>query len=452
MKKIYILGISGTFMSGLAIIAKEAGFDVSGCDANCYPPVSDLLKAKGISCQEGYDVNDAFLQADEIVVGNAMKRGMPILEAMLSSKKPYMSGPQWLYENVLRHYQVIAISGTHGKTTTTSMIAHVLDEAGLKPGFLIGGVAPNFQTNARLGAGGYFVIEADEYDTAFFDKRPKLMHYHPEIAVLNNLEFDHADIYPDLKAIEQQFHYYLKTIPAEGVVLKPRDDEALNRVIAQGVFSRLESMAFNGQADWRAVLLDESGSHFEIWKQQQHVATVNWSLIGRFNVENGLAAFAASMHAGVDADQAAKALSHFQSVKRRLELKGSVQGISVYDDFAHHPTAMMKTIHALKNSGRHQRIWVLFEFGSYTMKTGVHTTQMAQALQEADKVLVLEPNGFSLKDTTRNWSFDYEVMPSTQAMIDGVLHQSKAGDAVLIMSNRGFENLHERLMDALKEE
>lgn len=450
MKNIYILGISGTFMSGLALLAKEAGFHVSGCDANCYPPVSDLLQAKGIEWQEGYEVNDAFLQADLVIVGNAMKRGMPIVEAMLSSKKPYTSGPQWLFEHILHSHRVIAVAGTHGKTTTTSMIAHILDSAGLKPSFLIGGVAPGFQTNARLGKGEWFVIEADEYDSAFFDKRPKLMHYHPEIAILNNLEFDHADIYPDLAAIEQQFHYYLKTIPAEGVILKPRDDEALNRVIERGLFSHLEEMAFDEPANWRAELLDASGSHFAVWHQGARLAEVRWSLIGKFNVENGLAALAASQHAGVDLKAAAKALSTFSPVKRRLELKADVNGIAVYDDFAHHPTAMMKTIQALRKTGRHDRIWVVFEFASYTMKTGVHAEKMAEVLQEADEVVVLEPAEFSLTESVRKWSFSFQVMSTTQAMIDALVSGTKSGDAILIMSNRGFENLHERLIKALE--
>ncbi len=296
---LHILGVSGTFMSALALLARDAGFKVTGCDANCYPPVSDLLQAKGIEWTEGYEDSTQALKADCVIVGNAIKRGMPVLEAVLNTGKNYISGPQWLAENILPRYRVMAVSGTHGKTTTTSMLAFILHQAGLQPGFLIGGVAPNFNTSANLGEGEWFVIEADEYDSAFFDKRPKLMHYRPEVAILNNLEFDHADIYENLAAIQQQFHYYLKTIPAKGVVIKPRDDAALNEVLARGVFSAVNDLAFSGDATWRAELLDDSGQAFRVWHQGKVVTEVHWPLIGQFNVENGLAAIAASSFAGV---------------------------------------------------------------------------------------------------------------------------------------------------------
>ena len=442
--KLYILGISGTFMSGLAILAKEAGFEVTGCDAQCYSPVKELLQQKNIPWHEGYEVNNAFLEADCVIVGNAMKRGVPIVEAMLAQKKPYISGPQWLFEQVLCKRRVIAIAGTHGKTTTTSMLAHILDQAGLQPGFLIGGVAPNFQTNARLGAGEWFVIEADEYDSAFFDKRPKFMHYHHEIAVLHNLEFDHADIYTHLEAIEQQFPYYFRPVPTNGVVLMPRADEALNRVIQQGLYSPLETMSVGDSADWSAQPLTEG---FMIARQHQPLATVNWKLLGHFNRANGLSAFAASQRAGVTPDQAAHALSTFIPVKRRLELKGEVRGISVYDDFAHHPTAIQKTLEALKASQRHPRIWAVLEFASYTMKTGVHADKMLQALSSADEVLVLSPQAFELKICNAP---SWRVYPTTQQMIEAIMVGAKAGDAVLVMSNRGFENIHMRLLQALQ--
>src|SRR3990167_58737 len=268
---IHILGIGGTFMSALAILARQLGHEVTGCDVNCYPPVSDLLTDQNIAWTAGYDDCQDALRADLVVVGNVIKRGMPVLEAVLNSSQRYMSGPQWIAEEVLPKYRVLAVAGTHGKTTTTSMIAHVLFEAGLEPGFLIGGVAPNFGTSARLGEGNWFVIEADECDSAFFDKRPKMIHYHPIVAILNNLEFDHADIYPNLEAIELQFHYYLKTVQSTGVVLKPRDDKALNEVIQKGVFCNLEEFALDGEATWRAEIVDECGSHFYVWQQNKRV-------------------------------------------------------------------------------------------------------------------------------------------------------------------------------------
>lgn len=446
---LHILGVSGTFMSALALLARDAGFKVTGCDANCYPPVSDLLQAKGIEWTEGYEDSTQALKADCVIVGNAIKRGMPVLEAVLNAGKNYTSGPQWLAENILPRYRVMAVSGTHGKTTTTSMLAFILHQAGLQPGFLIGGVAPNFNTSANLGEGEWFVIEADEYDSAFFDKRPKLMHYRPEVAILNNLEFDHADIYENLAAIQQQFHYYLKTIPAKGVVIKPRDDAALNEVLARGVFSTVNDLAFSGNATWRAELLDDSGQTFRVWHQGKVVTEVNWPLIGQFNVENGLAAIAASSFAGVDTETAAKALGEFSPVKRRLEVKSNRHGITVYDDFAHHPTAIYKTIKALKQSGRHQRIFAVLEFASYTMRTGVHVGAMSQALAPVDGAFVLNPEQFSLANVVKDWICPHQVLPSTDAIVNAVVDTVQPGDAVLIMSNRGFGNIHQDLVSQI---
>lgn len=444
---LHILGISGTFMSALALLAREAGHQVTGCDANCYPPVSDLLDAKGIQWTEGYDDIEQALEADCVIIGNAIKRGMPVLEAVLNAGKNYTSGPQWLAENILPRYRVLAIAGTHGKTTTTSMLAFILHKAGLQPAFLIGGVAPNFNTSASLGEGEWFVIEADEYDSAYFDKRPKLMHYRPEIAILNNLEFDHADIYANLPAIQQQFHYYLKTIPGKGTVIKPRDDVALNEVISQGLFSKLEEVAFDGEATWRAELLNESGSSFNVWYKNEVIAEVNWPLIGRFNVENGLAAIAASTHAGVDAQVAANALNEFLPVKRRMEIKSDQHGITIYDDFAHHPTAIGKTLEALQQSGRHKRIFVVLEFASYTMKTGVHGNSIAQALANVDKAFLLSSAHFDLPHLAKDWDCSYEIFSNTQAIIDALIGQVKPGDAIVVMSNRGFENIHQDLIN-----
>ncbi len=436
-------------MSAMALLARDAGFKVTGCDANCYPPVSDLLEAKGIPWTEGYEDTTQALASDVVVVGNAIKRGMPVLEAVMESDKPYISGPQWLADNILSRYKVIAVAGTHGKTTTTSMIAWILHEAGFDPGFLIGGVAPNFNTSARLGKGEWFVIEADEYDSAFFDKRPKFMHYRPQIAVLNNLEFDHADIYADLAAIQQQFHYLLRTIPASGIALKPRDDKALNQVISNGLYSRLEDMSLESDAAWRAELLDDSGSSFNVFYSGELVAQVNWPLIGRFNIENGLAAIAAAVSAGVIPEVAAKALQGFKPVKRRLEVKSDAHGITVYDDFAHHPTAITRTIDALKRSNRHQRIFAIMEFASYTMRTGVHAGQMSGALSEVDAAFILDPKDFNLKDSMSDWTIPYTLCDSTQDIVEKVTKIAKAGDAILVMSNRGFNGIHQQIIQSL---
>lgn len=446
---LHILGISGTFMSSLALLARELGYDITGSDTHCYPPVSDLLRSKGIEWVEGYEDSELALKADCVIVGNAISRGLPVLEDILNASKKYCSGPQWIAENLLTRYRVIAVSGTHGKTTTTSMVAFILNKAGLQPGFLIGGVAQNFNTSAQLGTGDWFVIEADEYDSAFFDKRPKLMHYRPEVAILNNLEFDHADIYANLDAIKQQFHYYLKTIPAKGLVIKPRDDAALNEVLARGVFSQCADFALNGDAQWRAELLDPSGQAFRVWHQGKSVAEVIWPLIGQFNVENGLAAIAASAYAGVDPQVAADALAEFIPVKRRLEVKSNCRDITVYDDFAHHPTAITKTIEALKQSKRHQRIFVVLEFASYTMKTGVHADAMAPALASAHGVYVLKPDRFDLNAT--HWTCPYHILPNVPAIVDAVTMAVQPGDAILVMSNRGFDNIHQLLSARLKD-
>ena len=449
MTHLHILGLSGTFMSALALLARDAGYEVTGSDAHCYPPVSDLLKAKGIAWTEGYEDSSLALQADLVIVGNAIKRGMPVLEAILDAGKSYTSGPQWLAEHILSKYKVIAVSGTHGKTTTTSMIAWILDRAGLNPGFLIGGVATDFNTSACLGTGEWFVIEADEYDSAFFDKRPKFMHYRPKVAVLNNLEFDHADIYENLEAIQLQFHYFLRSIPANGIAIKPRDDKALNEVLARGTYSQVEELSLSGEAQWSAQLLAESGASFKVLHLGEEVAQVDWSLIGRFNVENALAAIAASFNAGVDPKVAARALEQFTPVKRRLEVKSNNNDITVYDDFAHHPTAITKTLDALKQSKRHERIFVVMEFASYTMRTGVHSEAMPAALANADGTFILEPQDFNLADTASKWSFPHKICKDNEEIIKEITEKARPGDAILVMSNRGFNGIHQQLIQAL---
>lgn len=442
---LHILGISGTFMSALALLAREAGYTVTGSDAHCYPPVSDLLANQGISWTEGYDDDTQALKADCVLVGNAMKRGMPVVESILNAQKPYTSGPQWLADNLLPHRRVLAVAGTHGKTTTTSMLAFILHKAGLQPGFLIGGVATDFNTSASLGKSDWFVIEADEYDSAFFDKRPKFMHYRPEVAILNNLEFDHADIYADLSAIQQQFHYFLKTIPNKGLIIKPFDDMALNDVLSRGQFSHLENISLTKDACWQAQLLDETGQAFRVLHHGQEVAEVHWPLIGAFNVENGLAAIAASHYAGVKPAIAARALEAFTPVKRRLEVKSNQHGVVIYDDFAHHPTAISKTIQALKQSGRHKRIIVVLEFASFTMRSGIHAQEMKHALDGVDAAFILNPSEFCLDEIISHWLFPYQVLPTTSAIVASISTQLCAGDGVLIMSNRSFDNIHQQL-------
>lgn len=444
---IHVLGIGGTFMSALALLARKAGFVVTGSDTNCYPPVSDLLMKEGISWVDGYDDCQEAMDADVIIVGNAMKRGMPVIETMLNTRKPYTSGPAWLAEHILSRYRVIAVAGTHGKTTTTSMLSFILHQAGLAPGFLIGGVAPDFGTNACLGEGGWFVIEADEYDSAFFDKRPKFMHYRPEVAILNNLEFDHADIYSNLEAIQQQVHYFLKTIPARGYVIHPRDDQALNEVFLRGQFSQHESIALKGNSTWRAQILDDKGQSFAVFHQDALLTEVHWSLIGEFNVENALAAMAASVHAGVDPVVAGRALEAFTPVKRRLEVKSDAYGVTVYDDFAHHPTAIEKTIQALKKSARHQRIFAVIEFASYTMRTGVHGNRIASALMHADATYILNPDEFSIEGI-QGWQKAPYVFSNTSAIVEAIQNIVQPGDAVLVMSNRGFDKIHGKFAEA----
>lgn len=444
--RIHVLGIGGTFMSALAFLARDAGFDVTGSDANCYPPISNLLQDKGIVWTEGYENCDDMLKADMVVVGNAMKRGIPVIERLLDANIPYCSGPEWLAQHILSRYRVIAVAGTHGKTTTTSMVAHILAEAGLNPGFLIGGVAVNFNSSSCLGSGSWFVIEADEYDTAFFDKRPKFMHYRPEVAILNNLEFDHADIYANLAEIQKQFHYLLRTIPAKGLVVMPQTDQALQSVIQQGLYcERQELRIGGGDAAWRAELLEASGRSFQVFFQGKPVATVNWSLIGQFNIENALAAIAACAKAGVTPELAAQALASFMPVKRRLEVKSDRHDICIYDDFAHHPTAITKTIQALKSSARHKRIVVVLEFASHTMKSGVHQTALVHAFDEVDSAYFLKPEQFSLDTLSPQWIFPHRICATTAEIVTAVGEAAQPGDAILVMSNRGFDGIHQRL-------
>jgi len=447
---IHILGIGGTFMSALALLARDLGFIVTGSDENCYPPISYLLEENKITWTHGYvDSSDA-LRADCVIVGNAIKRGMPVMEDVLNHTKKYTSGPQWLAENVLNARRVIAIAGTHGKTTTTSMLSYILEKAGFDPGFLIGGVARNFDTSSKLGGGEYFVIEADEYDTAFFDKRPKFMHYRPEIAILNNLEFDHADIYPNLAAIKQQFHFLIRTIPSNGLILKPGNDFAINDVIKSGLYSNLENIGLKSDTDWYATIKDNCGSEFDVFYKSQKVAEVNWSVIGDYNVENALMAIAASNKIGISPSISSAALSEFMPVKRRLEVRGVSNGVTVYDDFAHHPTAIRRTIDALNKSKRHARVFAVMEFSSYTMREGFHEDTMAHALDGVTKAYILNPEKFAHQKMTSQWQIPYQVLDRVDDIVLNISQEVKPNDAILVMSNRGFGNIHNKLLEKIK--
>lgn len=444
---IHILGICGTFMGGIAVIAKQAGHRVTGCDANVYPPMSTQLQAQGIELIEGWDPDQTRLAPDLFVIGNVVTRGNPLVEAILEGGLPYISGPQWLYEHVLRGKWVLAVAGTHGKTTATSMLTWILEDAGLEPGFLIGGVPENFGVSARLTRSAFFAIEADEYDTAFFDKRSKFVHYHPRTAVLNNLEFDHADIFPDLAAIETQFHHLVRIIPRNGLVVANGAQASVERVLARGCWSAVERVGI--EQGWRAGEAAADGS-FEVQFQGAPQGVVRWALLGGYNRDNALAALAAARHAGVPVAQATAALARFKSVKRRLEVRGSAKGVTVYDDFAHHPTAIELTISALRSKVRDARILAVLEPRSATMKLGVMKDRLAPSLAGADLVFCYT-NGIG-------WDVGGALAPlgSKAACYDDLAQLSKAveraahaGDHVLIMSNGGFGGLHDKLLQGL---
>ena len=457
MKHIHIIGIGGTFMGGLAAIAKEAGFKVTGCDAKMYPPMSTQLEALGIGVHEGFDAAqlDAF-PADVYVIGNVAKRGMAVIEAVLNRGLPYVSGPQWLAENVLQGRWVLGVAGTHGKTTTASMLAWVLEYAGLAPGFLIGGVPQNFSVSARLpqaprqdphSQSPFFVIEADEYDTAFFDKRSKFVHYRPRTAILNNLEYDHADIFPDLAAIQTQFHHLVRTVPAEGLIVCNGVEQNLQDTLDKGCWTPVEK--FGVQQGWQVANVAADGA-FDVLKDGEKVGQIAWELMGEHNRLNALAVIAAARHAGVDVATACEALSAFKNVKRRMEVKGTVNGVTVYDDFAHHPTAIATTVAGLRHKVGQARILAVLEPRSNTMKLGTMKAALPASLAEADQVFcyaggvdwdvaeALAPLGDKLHVGTQ---FDDFVTQIVQA--------AQAGDHILVMSNGGFGGIHDQLLTQL---
>jgi UDP-N-acetylmuramate: L-alanyl-gamma-D-glutamyl-meso-diaminopimelate ligase len=451
---VHILGIAGTFMGGLAAIAKAAGFRVTGADLNVYPPMSDQLKELGIEFVQGYDADQLDLRPDIVVVGNALSRGSPVVEAMLDRGIAYTSGPEWLAEQVLRGKHVLAVAGTHGKTTTASMLAWILEDAGLEPGFLIGGVPSNFEATARLGAGRCFVIEADEYDTAFFDKRAKFVHYRPRTVILNNLEYDHADIYPDVAAIRRQFNQLLRTVPASGRIVQNRGDAEIAAVIAAGCWSPRQTFGIaRTDSDWSATPAPASSwGEFTVLEQGRPVACIQWPLLGEHNVMNALAAIAAANHVGVRPERAARALGQFRGVKRRMEVRGVVGGITVYDDFAHHPTAIETTLKGLRARQPDARIIAVIEPRSNTMKLGVHREQLAPALAAADTAWFLNSPGlgWDLPAALASLGARARFADSVDALVDGLAEQARPGDQLLVMSNGGFGGLHEKLLAKLR--
>lgn len=448
--KIHILGICGTFMGGLALIARQLGHTVYGSDQNVYPPMSDVLTAEGIQILEGYDSAHFRTPPDLVIVGNTIPRGNPALEYILNKGIRYTSGPQWLYEHVLCNRHVIAISGTHGKTTTTSLLAWILVNAGRNPGYLVGGAPKNFKDTAALGSEPLFVIEADEYDSAFYDKRSKFIHYRPRTLVINNLEFDHADIFPDLEAIKKQFQNLLRVVPASGTVIYSANDQNIEDVLKRGCWSQKQSVGFEGGI-WKAQRKNADGSRFELWHRDQRLGTVNWKMIGEHNVQNALVAAAAAHDVGVMSSEIIAGLNSFQGVKRRLEVRGIVNDIVVYDDFAHHPTAIAATIAGLRSRvGEKERIIAVIQFGSNSMRQGAYDVKtLALSLRGADRVELLRPDQWDPTLLLQHLGNRANSHKDVQSIINSLTSQLQKNDHVLIMSNKGFDGIHQRLLDRL---
>jgi UDP-N-acetylmuramate: L-alanyl-gamma-D-glutamyl-meso-diaminopimelate ligase len=452
---IHILGICGTFMGGIAVLAKQAGHRVTGCDANVYPPMSTQLQAQGIELIEGFDPSQTKLNPDIYVIGNVVSRGNPLMEEILNQGLPYISGPQWLAENVLQDKWVLAVAGTHGKTTTSSMLAWILEYAGLAPGFLIGGVPENFGVSARLpqqpkqdakSISPFFVIEADEYDTAFFDKRSKFVHYRPRTAILNNLEFDHADIFDDLAAIEKQFHHLVRTVPQNGLIVSNGKEDSLKRVIDKGCWSAVEQFG----TDWEATNVDANGS-FDVMFKNERQARVSWEMLGEHNRMNALASIAAARHVGVAPCIAIEALSEFKNVKRRMETKGVVNNITVYDDFAHHPTAIETTVAGLRAKIGSARILAVLEPRSNTMKLGVMKAALPASLKDADLVFCYGANlGWDATEALNPIKNKAQTFENLENLVTAIAKLAKSGDHILVMSNGGFGGVHQKILDALK--
>lgn len=447
---IHILGICGTFMGGIAMVARQAGHKVTGSDRNVYPPMSDELKAAGIEIVEGYDAAQLDLNPDLIVVGNVMKRGMTVIERMLNEKWPYVSGPQWLYEHYLQHKKVLCVAGTHGKTTTTSMLCHILNEAGLNPGFLVGGIPENFGISARSTDSPYFVIEGDEYDCAFFDKRAKFVHYHPDVVILNNLEYDHADIYENLAAIQKQFHHLVRTVPSAGTVVVPSDCKALDEVLHMGLWSHEVRV---GGEDLTYELLSRDGSAFKVMENGKAVTEVHGPFTGLYSVHNALMALAAARAVGVSLETGAQALASFKMPKRRMELKGTVGEVSVYDDFAHHPTAVRVTLEGLRaHLDPDTRLIAVFEPRSNSMKAGVNGALLPHAFDSADEVYVYASPEvrFNVADALKGCPVPCEVDHDFEHLVATLVHKAHGKCAILCMSNGSFNGIHGKILYGLR--
>ncbi len=440
---IHILGICGTFMGGIAAIAKQSGYRVTGCDANVYPPMSTQLEAQGIELINGFGIEQLELNADVYVIGNVVTRGNALMEEILNRNLPYISGPQWLSDTLLRDRWVLGVAGTHGKTTTASMLAWILEYAGLHPGFLIGGVPQNFDISARITESPFFVIEADEYDTAFFDKRSKFVHYHPRTAILNNLEFDHADIFPDLAAIETQFHHLVRTVPGNGLIVSNGREESLGRVIKRGCWTPLE--LFGTQAGWN---IDDEN---RVTLNGELQGTLHWDLLGEHNRMNALAALAAARHAGVSVTLGLDALLQFKNVKRRMEVRGIVNNITVYDDFAHHPTAIKTTVDGLRHKMGSARILAILEPRSNTMKLGVMKNALPESLKDADLVFCYSGNlDWDAKSALAPLGAKAIVEENLDILISAISARAQPGDHILVMSNGGFGGIHDKLLKKLQ--
>ncbi len=458
---IHILGICGTFMGSLAVIARELGHKVTGSDQGVYPPMSTQLEAQGIALTEGYRPENLEPKPDLVLIGNAMSRGNPEVEAVLNRRIDYMSGPEWLAREVLRHRWVMAVAGTHGKTTTTAMLLWILDQAGFDAGYLIGGVPQDFPVSARLGSSDFFVIEADEYDSAFFDKRSKFIHYRPNTLILNNLEFDHADIFENVEAIERQFHNLVRTVPSQGLIIRPALDSHLDNALEMGSWSPVQDTAIGSEisrtADWRAELLAEDGSRFMVIHHEQPVATLKWGLTGLHNVRNALSAIAAARHVGVTPDHAVAALCRFSGVKRRMELVGEIGGVRVYDDFAHHPTAIASTLEGLRNRVGDEPILAIIEPRSNTMKQGVHKQTLIPSAALADRVLWGNLSDMDwLPELVGSWQAEHgeldhhRVEASVEELIEKALEGLPETCHIVIMSNGGFGGIHRKLVAELE--
>jgi len=454
---LHILGICGTFMGGIALLARANGHKVTGQDAHVYPPMSTQLEEQGIELIQGFDESVIKeLCPDSVVIGNALSRGNSAVEYVLEHNIPYTSGAQWLAENILKDRWVLAVAGTHGKTSTSSMLAWILEYAHLNPGFLIGGVPENFGVSAKNGELPFFVVEADEYDTAFFDKRSKFVHYHPRTVVLNNLEFDHADIFEDLPAIKKQFHHLIRTIPSQGLIIYPQADQAINDVLSMGCWSQLEKVAETPEHKaWSVNLLVDDGSHFELFWQGDSQGIVKWDLLGMHNVSNAVTAIAAARHAGVPVKYAIEALAEFKNVKRRMEVKGRVNGVTVYDDFAHHPTAIATTIDGLRRKvGLQERIIAILEPRSNTMKMQIHNKTLPDSLKQADEIYFYLPDDYADKfdDTLGLLGSKAHAFSDLTQLSSTIIEQVQIKDHLLVMSNGGFGGIHHKLLTGLKNE